>query len=124
MLPQPRRDHPRYPIHRIVSYHYRRRSVLTLTLDLGLGGMKIKTQAPLPKNECFRFKLVLGSDSVWPMGRIAYSRLLSDQQVVSGVHFMELSQADLISLKRYLATLDVDSPDYPRASETSSEALS
>jgi hypothetical protein len=106
MLPLSRRNHPRYPVQKIVSYRYEDQSVLTLTLDLGLGGMKIKTLDSLPKDECLKFKLVLGANSIWPKGTIVYSRLLADQQVVSGVQFMEVSEDDHILLRKYLASLE------------------
>ncbi len=105
MLPLSRRIHPRYSVCKIVSYHNRDSSVLTHTLDLGLGGMKIKTQFPLPKDKSLRFKLVLGANSMWLRGRVVYSRLIPDQQVVAGIQFMELSDRNHHSLKNYLATL-------------------
>jgi len=98
-----RRSYPRYPVQRIASYHYGERRFLTLTLDLGLGGMKIKTNDHLPEGEHLDFKLVLGTSSIWVKGRIAYSGFLKDKQSVSGVQFIELSsQADII-LRDYLA---------------------
>ena len=74
-------------------------------MDQSLGGMKIKTLDSLPKDECLNFKLVLGANSLWPTGRIVYSRLLADQQGVSGVHFTELSEDDEIVLRKYLASV-------------------
>ena len=106
MLPLSRRNHPRYLVQKIVSYRYEDQSVLTLALDLGLGGMKIKTHAPLPKDRRLKFKLVFGADSIWPMGRIAYSRFMSGHQMVSGVQFIELSETDRVSLKNHLGTLE------------------
>ena len=101
-----RRSHPRHSVQKIVSYQHEDRSVLTLTLDLGLGGMKIKTQDPLPRGQCLDFKLVLGAGSISPVGRIAYSRVLPNQQVVSGIHVIELSKEDHALLGNYLATLE------------------
>ena len=106
MLPLPRRSHPRYLVNKIVSYRHEGESLLTLTLDLGLGGMKIKTHVPVPKHEGLKFKLVLGADSIWPRGRIAYSRFIPGQRMVSGVQFTELSESDRASLKNYLRTLE------------------
>lgn len=98
-----RRGYPRYPVQRIASYHYGGRRFLTLTLDLGLGGMKIKTNYHLPEGEHLDFKLVLGDRSIWVKGRIAYSGFFTDKQSVSGVQFVELSsQADTI-LRDYIA---------------------
>jgi hypothetical protein len=124
MFPLPRRSHPRYQVHKLVSYRYEDRSVLTLTVDLGLRGMKIKTQDPLPKDKCLKFKLVLGADSIWQMGRIAYSRFLSDEQIVSGVHFMEISKKDDVSLKNYLGTLEENSYALPPCAASSSKTPS
>ena len=101
-----RRSYPRYPAQRIASYHYGGKRYLTLTLDLGLGGMKIKTNHGLPEGEHLDFKLVLGGSSIWVKGRIAYSGLLADKQGVSGIQFIEISsQADTV-LRNYLADSD------------------
>jgi hypothetical protein len=106
MLPLSNRSHSRYPIHKVVSYQYQGKSLLTFTLDLSMGGMKIKTQSALPRDEYLRFKLVLGANSFWLRGRIAYSRFTPDQQIVSGVHFVGLSRDKRQSLQNYLATLE------------------
>ena len=55
-----RRSHQRYPINKIISYRHKCKHFLTLTLDLGLDGMKIKTHRYLPEGEYLDFKLVLG----------------------------------------------------------------
>jgi len=106
MLALRRRIHPRYPVHEIVTYHHNDTSVLTLALDLGLGGMKIKTLHPLPKDESLNFKLVLGAGAIWLKGSVVYSQLTPDSDVVSGIRFMKVSKADRISLENYLANLE------------------
>ena len=101
-----RRGFPRYPAQKIASYHYGGKRYLTLTLDLGLGGMKIKTNQDLPEGEHLDFKLVLGDSSIWVKGRIAYSGFLADKQSVSGIQFIDISsQADIV-LRNYLADSD------------------
>jgi len=101
-----RRSHPRYPVQKIASYHYEGRSFLTLTLDLGLGGMKIRTHQFLSEDERLHFKLVLGRNSIWLKGRIAHSLYLPDRQSVSGIQFIEVSQGDRVLLENYLSTLN------------------
>jgi len=59
-VPLLRRAHPRYLVHKIVSYTHGGKDFLTLTVDLGLGGMRINTHFPLPKDEFLNFRLVLG----------------------------------------------------------------
>jgi len=80
-----RRAHPRYLVHKTVSYSYHGKQFLTLTLDLGPGGMKVNTHSCLPEEEHLNLKLILGADSIWPRGRIAYSRFLADKETFSGV---------------------------------------
>lgn len=101
-----RRSHPRYPVQKIASYHYGGKSLLTLTLDLGLGGMKIKTHQHLCEDERLIFKLVLGRDSIQLKGRIVYSLLLPDKQSVSGVQFLDVSEANRSLLEDCLTNLN------------------
>jgi hypothetical protein len=70
--------------------------------------MKIKTHVPLPEHECLKFRLVLGTGSIWPRGRTVYSRFIPGHGVVSGIQFIELSENDRLSLKNYLRTLEKD----------------
>ncbi len=100
------RGYPRYPVHKIVLYKYRGRQFLTLTLDLAMGGMKIKGSRHLQGDKVLRFKLILGEDSIWLKGRILHSGFVSDKQRVSGIQFTELSPTDHGLLKRYLAPLE------------------
>ena len=100
-----RRGYPRYSAQKIASYHWQGRKLLTLTLDLGLGGMKIKTHRCFPENELLNFKLILDNHSIWVKGRITYSNFPPDKEGASGIEFMELSLKDRSSLERYLATL-------------------
>ena len=55
--PNRRRSDRRYSVPKIASYRYEGKSFLTLTMDLGLGGMKIKTPRELAEGEQLDFKL-------------------------------------------------------------------
>ena len=101
-----RRIHLRHSIQRIAAYSYMEKDFLTLTLDLGLGGMKIKTQDPLPAGERLDVKLALGDISVGLKGRTIYSHSLPDNQMVAGIHFLELSEQDMTLLHDFLETLE------------------
>ena len=101
-----RRIFPRSVVHRIVSYSYGGRRFLTLTLDLGFGGMKIGTHSDLPKDESLEFQLMLGSDCVRVKGRVAYSSYLSGNRNISGVEFIELSAEDHVVLQEHLLDLE------------------
>ena len=88
------RDCPRHGVHKIVSYHQGDKRFLTLTLDLGLKGMRIETSHLFPRDEHLQIQLVLGRSSIHVRGRIIYSRLLSNRQIVTGIHFVEVSEKD------------------------------
>lgn len=101
-----RRSHPRYGVHKIVTYVYGSEKLLTLTLDLGLGGMRIRAHHRMSKDEQLTFKLVLGARCIELMGRIVCSRVLHADERVAGVQFTKLSAEDFALLQRYLATLE------------------
>jgi hypothetical protein len=104
-LPE-RRIHPRYPVQKILSYCHNDKRYLTLTLNLGLGGMMIKNHYRLPEGDHLDLDLVLGSTSIGLKGRTVYSDLLPGGQMVSGVQFTEISGQDRSMLGGYLATLE------------------
>lgn len=91
---------------KIVSYREDGKNFLTLTLDLGLGGMRIKTHSSLPARKRQPFNLVLGTDSIRVMGRIVHNGTLRGKQKVAGIQFMGLSPHERKSLKDYLGTLE------------------
>ncbi len=105
-FPPRSRGHPRYPVPKIASYCYHDRQFLTLTQDLGLGGMKIKTPHQLPEGEHLTFKLLLVNGSISLKGKIIYSRFLPDNESVSGVQFMGLSARAQSLLKDCLDSLE------------------
>lgn len=101
-----RRTHLRHSVQRITAYSYIGKQFLTLTLDLGLGGMKIKTPHLLPAGERLDVKLALGDISIGLKGRTIYSHSLPDNQMVAGIHFLELSERDMTLLHDFLETLE------------------
>jgi len=100
-----RRSHPRYPVQKIASYDHKGKRFLTLTVDLALGGMRIRAHQYLSEGERLNFKVVLGENPIWLEGKIVYSRLLRDEGCVSGVEFVDISERDRNSLENYLGTL-------------------
>ena len=100
-----RRAYARYQVHKIVSYAHRGKKLLTVTMDLTAGGMKIKTHYRLSKNERLRFKMILGTKSISPKGTVLYSRTLPDKNRLSGIQFLGLSRRDSALLRAYLAAI-------------------
>ncbi len=101
-----RRSHLRYPANKVIAYSHRDKRLLTVTLNLGLGGMRIKTPYHLPEGELLDFTFVLGEASIRLKGRTIYSHALPGRQKVSGIEFMHLSEQDRTILRDYLITLE------------------
>ena len=101
----PTRIYPRYPLRRVVSYHHAGKRFLTLTLDLGVDGMKIETHCHLPDDEELSFKLVLGDNHIASKGRVVRSELLPRRRTVSDIEFTELTERNLAILQKYLTTI-------------------
>jgi hypothetical protein len=101
-----RRAHPRYPIRKIVSYQYGERQFLTLTLDLGMGGLKIRTHECLNKGEFLNLKLILGPATIRSKGKIVHSRHLPSRECFLGIQFIDLSVEEERLLRDCLATLE------------------
>lgn len=100
------RNHKRYSVQKIVSYQEDGKNFLTLTVDLGLGGMRIKTHSTLPAGDRQPFDLVLGTDSIRVLGRIVHNGTLRGRQNVAGIQFMGLSDHERQLLKDYLGNLE------------------
>jgi len=100
-----RRAYPRYKVHKIVSYAHRGKELLTVTMDLTMDGMKIKTHCRLPKNERLKIKMILGTKSISPEGRVVYNRTLPDKDRVSGIQFLGLPRRDSALLRAYLTAV-------------------
>ena len=96
-----------------------------------MGGMKIKTHYRLSKNERLNFKMILGENSIYPKGRVVYSKApplasstlragalveryilagfrksLPKKLDVSGIQFLEVSGQDSTLLQQYLSALE------------------
>ena len=91
---------------KIASYQEDGLNFLTLTVDLGLGGMKIKTHCSLPAEEDRTFNLFLGNHSIQFRGKIVHNGNLPGKQKVAGIQFMGLSRHGRKLLKDYLGTLE------------------
>jgi hypothetical protein len=90
----------------ITAYHYAGRDFLTLTLNLGRGGMKIKTHQHLSEDESLKFNLVLGQSPIPLIGRIVYCQFLPESQYVAGIQFVNVPSQAEKALVDYLAVLD------------------
>ncbi len=100
------RRYPRYPVRRLASYSYGGKRFLTVTINLGLGGMMVDLSHYLPENEQMDIQLVLGRNSIWPKVRRVHCRLRSERSYISGFQFIEISEQDQRLLEEYLTTVE------------------
>ena len=105
-----RRAYPRYEIPTIVSYAHRQKQLLTSTLNLSMGGMKIKAHQYLPKNEEVDFTIVLEGKSIASSGRVIYNKVLRGDQRISGIQFLGLSRRASLLLREHLSNLEARPP--------------
>jgi type IV pilus assembly protein PilZ len=105
------RKDPRLPKTLSLAYKDRQSFVKAYTANVSLGGLFIKTENPLPKEEKFQLKLQL-PDIPEPMMiqcQVAWSRRPGGQGEAGpagmGIMFMEMSPKDDQVFKRYLREL-------------------
>jgi hypothetical protein len=101
-----RRRHARRYLQTIVAYQLGDKRLLTLTTNVGLGGMGIKAHSRLLRGECMRFRLVLGEGLLRVYGTVVYSREGVDGCCISGIQFEELSGQEQVLLQKWLRSLD------------------
>jgi hypothetical protein len=80
--------------------------ILTVTVDLGMGGMKIKTHYKLPKDEGMNFKIVLGDNTISLEGSVVYNTMFSDTGRVADIQFLRLSRRDSALLHACLSAIE------------------
>ena len=100
------RRYPRYPVRRLACYSYGGKRFLTVTVNLGLGGMMVDLSHYLPEDEQMDIQLVLGRHSIWPKVRRVHCRWCPERSYISGFQFINLSEQDQALLKEYLATVE------------------
>lgn len=95
-----RRGSPRVTVGIPVSYRMGNTIAAALTLNVGKGGLAIRTMSPLPTGERIqvRFRLPGGRREIEAQGRIAWS----DRKTGMGVQFEKVEAADQTSLDEYV----------------------
>jgi len=86
----------------------------TRTANVSLGGLRIQTDEPLPRDQKVRIGFIAESCPIEAEGRIVYS-LRSGSSYVSGLSFDRISARDTENLARYL---DMSEPGSSRKGES------
>jgi len=83
---------------------------VTKTVNLSLGGLKIRTREPLNKEDLITITLVLGNKAIKAKGDVIYSTQEGEQPLFySGIKFIDFSIPHRESLKDYLSSLSTKS---------------
>lgn len=87
---------------------------VTKTVDLSLGGIKIRTGESLNKGNMISLVLILGNRAVKAKGDVVYSSRQGEQPLFySGIKFLNFSGPHRESLKDYLSSLSAKPGDVP-----------
>jgi len=101
---QEARTDPRFSVRKPITYYYGGKRLLTLTLNLGLGGTKVETFHYLPEHEELDLHLDLETNGIWPKGRTVYCQQLFEGHYASGIQFIKISEQERITLRDYLGS--------------------
>lgn len=87
----------------------------TKTANVSLGGLKIQTDEPLPKDRTVRIGFIVHSCPIEAEGRVVYTRK-SGSGYISGLSFDRISERDRGNLTKYLERFEsVDAAERPDA---------
>ena len=107
MKPQPyrkeRRKHKRFELLNLVIYKQFEIEKITKTLNLSLGGMKMRTEFPVPLHEELEISIKLGDDIFRSQGKVIYANERKNGDYDIGVNFINSPEESLNLLKQYLS---------------------
>ena len=100
-----RRKHPRFSASHHVSFTYNGRTRTSNTLDLSLGGTRIETVFPMRVGDVIEVSIVIGGNTISPLGKVVHGRKHPQLRYDSGFNFEKLQQEDRRFLIEYLTKL-------------------
>ncbi len=87
----------------LILFDHRERK--SRTANVSLGGLRVHTDEPLPRNQKIRIGFIVKSCPIEAEGRVVYS-LKEASGYVSGLSFDRISERDMENLSRHLDTLE------------------
>jgi hypothetical protein len=100
-----RRQYPRFRASHSVRFKYNGRTRTSNTLDLSLGGAKIETVFPMRVGDVIEVSIVIGGNTITPLGRIIHGKSLPQLRYNSGFNFETIEPQDADYLTEYLVKL-------------------
>ena len=97
-----RRRYPRFELSQALSYQCGATRGTLRTVDVSLGGVKIRTDSPIPIDETVDLTLLLEYEAIRPGGKVVWSNPSSDGKYDVGISFETISHRCLKRLERFL----------------------
>jgi hypothetical protein len=105
-LPKDRRRHRRFELINLVVYKQFEIEKVTKTINLSIGGMKMRTEFPVPLNEELEISIKIGDDVFQSEGKVIYVNEGKDGAFSIGVNFINIAEESLNLLSQYLSHRD------------------
>lgn len=99
-----RRRHRRLELTNLVAYKSFDIEAITETINISLGGMKIKTEFPIDEDESLDVSLKIGGEEFKSVARVVYCNAREDQAYEIGLNFEKTSERHLNLLNQYLGS--------------------
>lgn len=104
--PSEQRRHPRLYVSVLLLYREQGSQKVTRTVNLSVGGARIRTRGELPSDKQLEFMLILDENACQCRGDVVYSMQETvDQRTYSGIKFAELPPADQGTLEGFIDSL-------------------
>jgi diguanylate cyclase (GGDEF)-like protein len=103
---QDRRKFRRFLNSSLVIFNTNENEKVCKTVDLSMGGTKIRTKEEMKQDEIINLTLVLGNKAIKAKGDVVYSKRSGEQELFcSGIKFLDFPVSHRESLKAYLSSL-------------------
>lgn len=101
-----RREHRRLELTNLVAYRNFCIEEVTETLNISMGGMKIKTEFPIDQDASLDVVLTIGNEEFKSEAKVVYCNSREDQAYEVGLSFEKTSEAHRNLLDQYLRSRD------------------
>lgn len=102
-LRKERRKHRRFELLNLVVYRQFEIEKITKTINLSMGGMKMRTEFPVPLHEELEISIKIGDDIFKSEGKVIYASERKDGDYDIGVNFINAPEESLNLLSQYLS---------------------
>jgi len=102
-LRKERRRHRRFELINLVVYKQFEIEKITKTINLSVGGMKMRTEFPVPLHEELEISIKIGDEIFESEGKVMYANQRKDGDYDIGVNFINAPEESLKLLSQYLS---------------------